>query len=207
MSFSDSDWTRDPPLRSRMPPAQSRVWMLAIAIAASCLAIATAYYGVEQLLDSAAQSEALKGAGTVIARSPTGASAAAEASLPAAMPSAAAVVAAAASAPAPALPQPPVTAASASAAPAAGTVAAGSADEVDARKLAALEAEMRQRAREAAEQAAADAARRKERAWERFYQRPAFCNDNPTGAQMVVCANDYIRARRSFEERYSAGKL
>jgi hypothetical protein len=73
--------------------------------------------------------------------------------------------------------------------------------------MAALEAEMKQRARESAEQAAQEALRRKERAWERFYQPPRFCSDNPTSAQMVQCANLHIRARRDFEERYGAGKL
>jgi hypothetical protein len=66
---------------------------------------------------------------------------------------------------------------------------------------------MRQRARETAQQAAAEAARRKERAWQRFYQRPDFCADNPTAAQMVQCANHHIRARKEFEERYAAGRL
>ena len=62
-------------------------------------------------------------------------------------------------------------------------------------------------AEESAQQAAVEAARRKERAWLRFYRRPDFCADNPTPAQMVQCANQHIRARRAFEERYPAGKL
>jgi hypothetical protein len=202
LSFSDSDWTRDPPLRARVTPAQSRMWMLAVAIAVSCLAIATAYYGVEQLLDSAAQSEALKGVGAVVTPAPRPAAVAASASVPLAT----APSSTAASAPESPRPPLPIAGASAAAAPAPSAAAAGSTDAVDAGKLAALEAEMRQRAREAAEQAAADAVRRKERAWERFYQRPAFCNENPTGAQMVLCANQYIRARREFEERYNAGR-
>jgi DNA-binding FadR family transcriptional regulator len=87
------------------------------------------------------------------------------------------------------------------------STAESAADEVDARQMATLEAEMRQRARDNAEQAAQDAARRKQRAWERFYQAPAFCSDNPTPAQMVQCANHHIRARKEFEERFGAGKL
>ena len=85
--------------------------------------------------------------------------------------------------------------------------AAQSPADLNAQQLVALEAEMRQRARETAEQAAVDAARRKDRAWQRYYQRPDFCADNPTAAQMVQCANHHIRARREFEERYAAGKL
>ena len=54
---------------------------------------------------------------------------------------------------------------------------------------------------------AVEAVRRKERLWERWYQRPAFCADNPTAAQMVQCANHHIRARKEFEERFVAGKL
>ncbi len=66
---------------------------------------------------------------------------------------------------------------------------------------------MRERARESAQQAAVEAARRKERAWQRYYQRPDFCADNPTAAQMVQCANQYMRARKEFEERYPASRL
>ena len=53
MSFSDSDWTRYPPLRPRIPSSQRRVLILAIAIAVSCTALAVAVYGIEQLLDLA----------------------------------------------------------------------------------------------------------------------------------------------------------
>jgi hypothetical protein len=184
LNFSDSDWTRDPPPRQRLAPAQRRAVTLAIAIAVSCLALALAIYGIEQMLDSAAHSESL---GRV----------ADSAALPAArVPplAASAPLAAAAS-----------HSAAASAVPA--SAAESAADEVDARQMATLEAEMRQRARENAEQAAQEAARRKQRAWERFYQAPAFCSDNPTPAQMVQCANHHIRARKEFEERFGAGKL
>ena len=53
MSFSDSDWTRDPPLRPRTPPLQRRALILAIAIAVSCVALAIAVYSIEQLLERA----------------------------------------------------------------------------------------------------------------------------------------------------------
>ncbi len=210
MSFSDSDWTRDPPLRVRMPAQQRRALTLAIAIAVSCLAIALAVYGIEQWLDAAARDESLPRVSDVAAVAPTSAgiattaaAAAASATLPA-------------SAPVPsAVPLPDTSGAgaalqginAASAPPAANHAAAQSPADLNAQQLVALEAEMRQRARETAEQAAVDAARRKDRAWQRYYQRPDFCADNPTAAQMVQCANHHIRARKEFEERYAAGRL
>jgi hypothetical protein len=192
MSFSDSDWTRDPPLRPRTPPLQRRALILAIAIAVSCVAIAIAVYSIEQLLDASVRSEALKRIDDVATAAPP--SAGVEPPAATAAPSAEPPVATAAPAPA---------AAPSAASP---TPAPSEAD-IDAQKLSALEAEMRQRARETAEQAAVEAARRKERAWQRFYQRPDFCADNPTAAQMVQCANHHIRARKEFEERYGTGRL
>jgi hypothetical protein len=188
MSFSDSDWTRDPPLRPRMPPQQRRALILAIAIAVSCVAIAIAVYSIEQLLDASARNEALRHVDDITAATPPGAGV-----TPPAVSSTATAEAA---------PLPAVAAASAAAAP-----SAASAAEVNAHQLSALEDEMRQRARETAQQAAVEAARRKDRAWQRFYQRPDFCADNPTAAQMVQCANHHIRARKEFEERYAAGRL
>jgi uncharacterized protein involved in exopolysaccharide biosynthesis len=179
MSFSDSDWTRDPPLRPRMPALQRRVLILTVAIAVSCMALAIAIYGIEQLLDASSRGDEFKRISDVAAVSPPSAGVIAP-------PAAASAVDAA-----------PPTAAAASATPA----------DADAQQLSALEAEMRQRARETAEQTAVEASRRKERAWQRFYQRPEFCADNPTAAQMVQCANQYIRARKEFEERYGAGRL
>ena len=184
MSFSDSDWTRDPPLRLRTPPSQQRVLILAIAIAVSCLALAMAVYGIEQLLDASARSEGLKHIGDAAMSAPPSAGMTPPAVAPAAAASAAIAVAPVASAP-----------------------ATRSQDEIDAQQMVVLEAEMRQRARESAEQAAVEAERRKDRAWQRFYQRPDFCADNPTSAQMVQCANQHIRARKEFEERYAAGRL
>ncbi len=184
MTFSDSDWTRDPPLRVRTPPSQRRVLILAFAIAVSCVAIAMAVYSIEQLLDTSARSEALKHIGDAAISAPPSAGL-----VPPPVASAAAASA-------------PVAAAQVASAP-----ATGSQQETDAQKLVILEAEMRQRARETAEQAAIEAALRKDRAWQRFYQRPDFCADNPTAAQMVQCANHHIRARKEFEERYATGRL
>ncbi len=188
MSFSDSDWTRDPPLRKRLPPSQRRMWILATAIAVSCVALAIAVYGIERMLDASARSAAFEHIGDAATRAPPAAGV-----MPPAAPSAVPIEAA--------VPPPRVSAASEPAS------AASAASAVDAPPLAALEAEMRLRARETAQQAAVEAARRKERAWQRFYQRPDFCADNPTAAQMVQCANHHIRARREFEERYGAGRL
>jgi hypothetical protein len=185
MSFSDSDWTRDPPQRPPLPPplpqAQRRALLLAVAIALGCVAIAFTLYGVERWLDAPQPVPAVQ---RPLERSAP-ARAASTPSVPAPR-AAQAPPAPAASAPAP-------------------QASAPRADD-ERSQLAALEAEMRQRARESAEQAAAEAARRKQRAWERFYQRPAFCNENPTSAQMIECANDYIRMRRQFEERWGAGR-
>lgn len=195
MTFSDSDWTRDPPLRPRTPPLQRRTLLLAIAIAVSCVAIAMVVYSIEQLLDASTRDASLRPVSDVAAAAPPGAGVAATP-----MPSAASN-----STPSVA---PPAMAAAASAATASAIPPpALSAEEINARQLVALEAEMRQRARETAEQHAIEAARRKERAWQRFYQRPDFCADNPTAAQMVQCANHHIRARKEFEDRYAAGKL
>jgi hypothetical protein len=188
MTFSDSDWTRDPPRRPRLPPTQRRALILAVAIALACVAMALALYGVEQVLDAQARDEALRRIGDGAASS------VAAASMPVSTPVAAARAL-------------PSASAAVLAAPAASAAAARTEDEVDRQQMATLEAEMRQRAGEAAQQAAAEAVRRKERAWERWYQRPAFCADNPTGAQMVQCANHHIRARKEFEERYAAGRL
>ncbi len=169
-----------------MPAPQRRVLILTIAIAVSCTALAVAVYGIEQLLDASSRSEELKRIGDVE---------------PVVSPIGAGVVA-----PPPLVPAIEATPAAVTAA-SSPVAAAASATPSDALQLLALEAEMRQRARESAQQAAVEAARRKERAWQRFYQRPDFCADNPTAALMVQCANQYIRARKEFEERYGAGRL
>lgn len=61
----------------------------------------------------------------------------------------------------------------------------------------------RQQAADEARRAAAAAVERKDKAWARFYRKPAHCADSAT----VECANDYIRAKRSFEEKYARGEL
>jgi hypothetical protein len=192
MSFSDSDWTHDPPRRAPLPlpPAQARALVLAVTIALSCVALALAVYGVEQWLDASARAEALRGGGRATASIPDPA-----------------VLSPPAAAMPPALPPTALPPTATGPATAAAASAPRAEEPIDPQQLAALEAEMKQRAREAAEQAAAEAVRRKERLWERWYQRPAFCNENPTAAQMVECANLYIRARKAFEERYAAGRL
>jgi hypothetical protein len=179
MSFSDSDWTRDPPLRPRMPAAQRRVLILTIAIAVSCMALAIAVYGTLQMMDASSRSDEFHRVTDMAAAAP---------------PSAGVMA-------------PPAVASAAAPADTASSAVAPMSAASEAQQLAALEAEMRQRARETATQTAIETARRKERAWQRFYQRPDFCADNPTAAQMVQCANHHIRARKEFEERYTAGRL
>ncbi len=44
---------------------------------------------------------------------------------------------------------------------------------------------------------------RKAKAWEKYYRKPAVCNDATT----MDCANAYIRAKRVFEEKYARGEL
>lgn len=61
----------------------------------------------------------------------------------------------------------------------------------------------RQRADEEALRAQAEAVDRKAKAWEKFYRKPAVCNDATT----MECANAYIRAKRVFEEKYARGEL
>jgi hypothetical protein len=181
VTFSDSDWTREPPRRSHLPAPQRRALMLAVSIALISVAVAFVVYGIERLLDANARAEVLQRADAAVARAAAPPPAAASAARPAS-----------AEAVAPSAP---------SAAELAALVQAR-----EREQMAALEAEMRQRAREAAQEATAEAARRKERAWERWYQRPAFCSENPTAAQLVECANHHIRARKAFEERYPAGR-
>ena len=88
----------------------------------------------------------------------------------------------------------------------------GGAAERQAQREAAMQQQERARLQSLADQerlrteqrltARADA-ERKDRAWARFYRKPAVCDDAAT----VECANAYIRARRSFEEKYARGEL
>ncbi|HET9820694.1 MAG TPA: hypothetical protein VFQ16_02595 [Burkholderiaceae bacterium] len=52
-----------------------------------------------------------------------------------------------------------------------------------------------------------DADERKARAWARYYQRPAFCEGNPSTEQLVECANHFIRSKRQFDAEWAAGRL
>ncbi|MGZ5269241.1 MAG: hypothetical protein ACXWC6_01375 [Ramlibacter sp.] len=64
----------------------------------------------------------------------------------------------------------------------------------------------RARALEEAKRAQLVQVEAREDAWARYYRRPAAC-EKPEGQAFVDCANDYIRAKRKFEELYSAGRL
>lgn len=63
----------------------------------------------------------------------------------------------------------------------------------EAEKLASI------KARQALEMAEA----KKEAAWNRFYQAPSVCSNNPIdNATFTNCTNEYIRARKRFEDQY-----
>ena len=70
----------------------------------------------------------------------------------------------------------------------------------------AREQEEAERKAAMAQRATQQAVERQERAWAMFYVKPPACDDNPTKATMVECANHFIRARREFEVLYAAGK-
>jgi hypothetical protein len=74
----------------------------------------------------------------------------------------------------------------------------------EAERLVAVAAS--QRAEEERKRAAEAAKQAKEDAWARYYRKPARC-ENAEGQAFVECANEYIRAKRRFEELYAAGKL
>jgi flagellar biosynthesis/type III secretory pathway M-ring protein FliF/YscJ len=61
----------------------------------------------------------------------------------------------------------------------------------------------RHQVEEEAQRAAAEGVDRKAKAWAKFYRKPASCNDAAT----MECANSFIRAKRTFEERYARGEL
>lgn len=71
----------------------------------------------------------------------------------------------------------------------------------DAQRVQTITAQ--QQAEQEARRAEAEAIDRKAKAWEKFYRKPAVCND----ANTMDCANAYIRARRTFEEKYARGEL
>ena len=62
---------------------------------------------------------------------------------------------------------------------------------------------LRQQTEEDARRAVIAEADRRERAWAKFYRKPAACND----AASMECANGFIRAKKSFEEKYARGEL
>lgn len=75
------------------------------------------------------------------------------------------------------------------------------AQQQDAQRAQTISAQ--QQAEEEARRLEAEAVDRKARAWEKFYRKPAVCND----ANTMDCANAYIRAKRTFEEKYARGEL
>jgi hypothetical protein len=71
----------------------------------------------------------------------------------------------------------------------------------DERRQAAI------RDREAEEEAAQRAAAlevRWDREWRAYYKKPAHCEESLPDVDSVGCANDYIRARRAFDEQFAA---
>lgn len=92
--------------------------------------------------------------------------------------------------------------------------AIGSLEEFDRRNRESAQREADQRREAAVKQRLADdeAARlaidteiRREREWLAYYKKPAWCDDALPNIDSVGCANDYIRARRAFDERFVAG--
>ena len=91
-------------------------------------------------------------------------------------------------------------------------VAAAEQLERDARAKAQEVADQRRQTaikeREAQEEAAARAAAlsaRWEREWKAYYKPPSYCDNRSPDVDSVGCANDYIRARRQFDEQFIAG--
>jgi hypothetical protein len=90
-------------------------------------------------------------------------------------------------------------------------VALGSLEEFDRRNRESTQREADQRRETAVKQRLAEdeAARlaidnelRREREWQAFYKKPAWCDEALPVVDSVGCANDYIRARRGFDERF-----
>ncbi len=52
-----------------------------------------------------------------------------------------------------------------------------------------------------------EAQSRREEAWARFYTKRPQCDESKGGAWTVECANEFIRAKRRFEDLYSSGRL
>jgi len=66
------------------------------------------------------------------------------------------------------------------------------------------EAEKQERARAAlaAQQMVMETAKRKEKAWAAYYVAPASCEHPPAWKDQVDCGNQYIRAKREFEQQW-----
>jgi very-short-patch-repair endonuclease len=60
------------------------------------------------------------------------------------------------------------------------------------------------RAAFAAQQMAMETAKRKEKAWTSYYVTPASCEHPPAWKDQVDCGNQYIRAKREFEQEWQA---
>jgi very-short-patch-repair endonuclease len=60
------------------------------------------------------------------------------------------------------------------------------------------------RAAIAAQQMVMEAAKRKEKAWAAYYIAPASCEHPPAWKDQVDCGNQYIRAKREFEQQWQA---
>jgi len=68
------------------------------------------------------------------------------------------------------------------------------------------EAEKQEKARAAiaAQQMVTETAKRKEKAWVAYYVAPASCEHPPAWKDQVDCGNQYIRAKREFEQQWQA---
>jgi len=68
------------------------------------------------------------------------------------------------------------------------------------------EAEKQERARAAlaAQQVVIETAKRKEKAWVAYYVASASCEHPPAWKDQVDCGNQYIRAKREFEQQWQA---
>ena len=91
----------------------------------------------------------------------------------------------------------PVRPGPAPAPPTPGAIRPTAAEQADAKRVAA-------QAVLAAQQAADALAKRKERAWAASYVAPASCEHPPTWKDQVVCGNQYMRAKKEFEQRWQA---
>ncbi len=68
------------------------------------------------------------------------------------------------------------------------------------------EAEKQEKARAAlaAQQMVIETGKRKEKAWTAYYVAPASCEHPPAWKDQVDCGNQYIRAKREFEQQWQA---